>query len=1210
MSLRWKTASLFLLLGLIPLGILGYLDFRNARHALLDTTFHHLAATNGQKEAEFNRWLDSSERLIASLARRPQVWEYGQQLATLEPDSEHFLSIRASIVEDHFEPTLEEEGGFLHLFLLHPESGHVLASTRPSMEAQYRAEESFFIIGKATTFVQQVAHSLAFGEPVMVISTPVMDKGGNLIAVLAGHVDFDEMSAIMSQGGERAQTEETYIVNTSNFFMTQSRFVDDVALQRAIYTEGVQACLGGKDGRGEYLDYRGVEVLGAYHWMPRHQMCILTEEDRFEALAPVYKMRTRLTQYGAGVGLLVVLVGLIFARSITQPVKKLVSGAKAIGEGDLGYRIEVPSRDEIGRLAAAFNEMAENLDTTLGEKAYGQRMLLVLSRAAYQVQQAHSASAVYDIIVDAISNFGYHAFVFTLSEDQKELILQRHSIGADLVGRVEALLGIKMVGYRREAGQGALLHEVVRGDQAVYVEDLVDIATEVVPSITNVIRRKLVQMMGAGQGILAPMAIEERRYGLLVVGGQGLSVMDLPAVEIFSRQAAVAVENARLYEETRTWAEELEARVEERSAALMESEAKFRTAFEHAAIGRLIVSPEGRIFQANQASCELLGYAEQEMLEKIWTDLIHPSEHEGQQQLIQRLIEGRNPSFETGVKALQKSGRILWLHLNIALVRDVKNEPLFFHVDIVDITNSVMAEQDLRRSEARYRYFFDSASISILVEDYSRLVAELEALKGEGVRDLTAYSKDNPDFLEKAIHWIEVVDANEHALQLFDVEKKEALLGPLDALAPSLSLDHLAEEIQALYQGQRFHQAETTITTSSGEPRNILYSVRFPTDLEQYKSVLVSQLDITERKLTQQELIMKDNAIDSSLNAVALLDNEGQVTYVNPSFLEMWGYSEGECVLGQQVDLFWGEDGRKNGLSTALLQGREWFGEMVAKRNDGSTFVSQVSASPIRNQRGERIGVITSCLDVTELRQIQAELEMHAKELARSNAELEQFAYVASHDLQEPLRMVASYLQLLERRYEDQLDQDAHEFIDFAVDGATRMKRMINDLLKYSRVNTRGKPFEVTACEAILQDVLVDLQFLIEESETVVTHGPLPSILADASQLHQLFSNLIQNAIKFRSDSTPVIHVGAVREQGQWVFSIRDNGIGIEPQFQERIFEIFERLHTHQEYDGSGIGLAISRRIVERHGGEIWVESQPEEGATFFFTIPIRGEGQ
>jgi PAS domain S-box-containing protein len=1210
MSLRWKIASLFLLLSLIPLGVLGYLDYQIARQALIETTFHHLAATNDQKEAEFNRWLNSNERLIASLARRPQVREYSQKLAMLEPDGENFHSIQASMIEDHFEPTLEEEGGFLDLFLLDPESGLVLASTRPSMEGQYRAEESFFTVGRATTFVQQVAFSFSLGEPVIVISTPVLNESGSLIAVLAGDVDFDEMSAIMSQGGKRAQTEETYIVNTSNFFVTQSRFVPNVALQRAIYTEGVQVCLEGKDGTGDYLDYRGVEVLGAYHWMPMHQMCILTEEDRSDALAPVHQMRTRLTRYGAGVGLLIVLVGLMFARSITQPVKKLVAGANAIGEGNLGYRIEGSSRDEIGQLAAAFNVMAENLHTTLGEKAYGERMLLALSQAVYHIQQAHAANAVYDIIVDAISKFGYHALVFTLSEDQGDLILRRHSIRADLVNRVEALLGINMDGYRREHEPGDFLHEVVRGDEAVFVEELAEVATDVVPSITNSVRRKLVKIMGVGQGILAPMAIEDRRYGLLVVGGRGVSIMDLPAVEIFSRQAAIAVENARLYEETRAWTEELEARVEERSAALLESEAKFRTAFEHAAIGRMIAAPDGCIIQANQASCELLGYTEQEMQEKVWTDLIHPSEHEGQQQLIQRLIEGRNPSYETGVKALHKSDRMLWLHLNIALVRDVEDEPLFFHVDIVDITNSVQAEQDLRRSEARYRYFFDSASISILVEDYSRLVAELEVLKDEGVHDLTAYMDDQPGFLEKAIHWIEVVDANEHALQLFDVESKEALLGPLDALAPSLSLDHLLEEIQALYQGQRFHQAETTITTSSGEPRHILYSVRFPTEPEQFKNVLVSQLDITERKLAQQELIVKDNAIDSSLNAVALLDNEGQVTYVNPSFLEMWGYSQANRVLGRSIDVFWSKDGRENGFRGALRVGQEWFGEMIAEREDGSTFISQVSASPILNPHGEHIGVITSCLDVTELRQIQAQLETHAQELARSNAELEQFAYVASHDLQEPLRMVTSYLQLLERRYEDRLDQDAHEFIDFAVDGARRMKRMINDLLRYSRVNTRGKPFEFTDCEVLLQEVLDDLQFLIRDSKAVVTYDLLPTVLADGSQLHQLFSNLIQNAIKFRGDSPPEIHVGAVREQVCWTFSVQDNGIGIEPQFQDRVFEIFERLHTHQEYEGSGIGLAISSRIVERHGGDIWVDSQPGKGATFYFSIPITEEGK
>jgi signal transduction histidine kinase len=240
-----------------------------------------------------------------------------------------------------------------------------------------------------------------------------------------------------------------------------------------------------------------------------------------------------------------------------------------------------------------------------------------------------------------------------------------------------------------------------------------------------------------------------------------------------------------------------------------------------------------------------------------------------------------------------------------------------------------------------------------------------------------------------------------------------------------------------------------------------------------------------------------------------------------------------------------------------------------------------------------------------ERRRSQEQLRLSVAELARSNAELEQFAYVVSHDLQEPLRMVASYVQLLEERYKDQLDSSAREFIAYAVDGATRMKQMIADLLAYSRVGRNGKPIEVVACEAALGRACADLRASITESAAEISHGPLPSVPGDAAQFTHLFQNLIGNAIKFRSQAPPRVHVSAERAGEEWVFSVRDNGIGLDPQFADRIFMVFQRLHSHEDYPGTGIGLAIARKIVEHRGGRIWVESEPGKGATFRFTVPI-----
>jgi PAS domain S-box-containing protein len=343
--------------------------------------------------------------------------------------------------------------------------------------------------------------------------------------------------------------------------------------------------------------------------------------------------------------------------------------------------------------------------------------------------------------------------------------------------------------------------------------------------------------------------------------------------------------------------------------------------------------------------------------------------------------------------------------------------------------------------------------------------------------------------------------------------------------------------------------------------------------------------------------------------AIFMLDPSGRVSTWNPGAERLKGYTAVE-IIGEHVACFYPAEDVKRGLPDAELQTAAREGRFESEgwrvRKDGSQFWANAILTALRNEHGELLGFSRVTRDLTERKRAEDELRRTARELARSNAELEQFAYVASHDLQEPLRAVSGCIELLQRRYDYQLDARAEELMNHARDGATRMRDLINDLLAYSRGGARGSPLAPTDCNVALERALTNLSMAIRESGAVITKDPLPTVTGDLTQITQVLQNLLSNAIKFRGARIPEIHVGAERNGGGWLFSVRDNGIGMEAAYSERIFRVFQRLHTRREYPGTGIGLAICKKIIERHGGRVWVTSQPGQGSTFHFTVTER----
>ena len=413
---------------------------------------------------------------------------------------------------------------------------------------------------------------------------------------------------------------------------------------------------------------------------------------------------------------------------------------------------------------------------------------------------------------------------------------------------------------------------------------------------------------------------------------------------------------------------------------------------------------------------------------------------------------------------------------------------------------------------------------------------------------------------------------------------------------------------QSAFKRQHSFEVEFRLKHVSGEYRWLMNvgQPRFESD-GSFLGYIGCCTDITERKLNEEELLLKNRAIHSTNNGVIIVDAvqpDQPTIFCNAAFEKLTGYSKSE-IIGKNCRILQGEDHDQPGLEeirNAIREGREARSELRNYRKDGSLFWNELYIAPIKNTRGDLTHFVGIQNDITETKEAR-------EELARSNAELQQFAYVASHDLQEPLRMVASYTQLLQKRYKDKLDKDANEFIQFAVDGANRMKRLIQDLLQYSRLGSTNDQAEIVDCHELLNQVTTNLSSVLQDTQGILTHDELPKLHANQTQLLQLFQNLIGNALKFRGSDPPEVHVSAKRQNSHWLFSVHDNGIGIPREQQEKIFAVFQRLHSRSEFEGTGIGLAICKRIVERHGGRIWVESTPGKGSTFFFVLATPQHG-
>jgi PAS domain S-box-containing protein len=645
-------------------------------------------------------------------------------------------------------------------------------------------------------------------------------------------------------------------------------------------------------------------------------------------------------------------------------------------------------------------------------------------------------------------------------------------------------------------------------------------------------------------------------------------------------EEALASSRAQLKELAETHLAQMEEGRVLAEYALRESEERYRLlldGIQNYAI--FMMDPKGQILSWNAGAERIKGYAAFEIIGHNFSCFFPPEEIErGRPEEILRLTTAGGRHEEQGMRVRKDGSRFL-ASLVFTALRDLDGNLRGFSEFSHDLTET-------KESEARYRGLLEAAPDAMVVVN---VAGDIVLLNARAEKEF-GYSRD----------------------ELIGQKVKNIIP---EGFAERLIADGSRSAAEALAQ-----QIGTGIELigrrkDGGEfPIELMLS-----PLESADGILVTAAirDISVRKSAEAHLAQMEGRyrglLEAAPDAMVVVNVAGEIVLLNVQAEKQFGYSRNELV-GQKVKNIIPEgfaeriiaDGTRT-AAEALAQQIGTGIELIGQRKDGSEFPIEIMLSPLESTEG--ILVTAAIRDITQRKKSEEHLVKTVGELKRSNDELQQFAYVSSHDLQEPLRMVASYTQLLAKRYKGRLDSDADEFIAFAVDGCNRMQGLIQDLLAYSRAGTNGKVFCEVSAEDALQQALTNLRITIEQSGAVVSHDSLPAIKTDETQLTQVFQNLIGNAIKYRSAEAPRVHVSAANNVShEWIFSVRDNGLGIAPQYFERIFVLFQRLHGRNEFEGTGIGLAICKKVLERLGGRIWVESQPEKGSTFYFALPERDD--
>ena len=1120
-----KLTLIFVIFAVALLAGLNLLAYNNGRQALGSATESELLLALTEKQAALDGWVEDGQMDVVRFSRLPSAAAAAETLTGAAPGSAEARAAHDALTREM--QAFVDPNVLVDLMLVDAATGLVLAATNPAEEGQSKAGQPFFIRGQSQPYVQNAYFSPETTNPAMTASAPLLAADGRLVAVVAGHMNLATVDAIIQRRTGQHETDEAFLINGSSLFVTQPRLAADPAvLLDGLDTQSSTACLIGGSGVLSTDDYRGVPALIAYRWLPERSLCLIAKIDLSEAQAPVQRFGLVLALFGALMLLTATGVAIWLARAATRPLLALQAAATRFGQGDLEARAPETSADEFGALAREFNLMAASL-------------------ADQNTLQRQRLEQLYNLSADMIGVAGFDGFFKDLNPAwtralgyaEHELLARPiidlvHPDDQDAARHLAAPLTssqpITALEIRCQCQDGgwrwlrwttvadpqhqliyAVVHDItdqraaedrLRASEAelralfAAMPDLILTMSaegrylKIAPTGNNLLYRPADDLLGRTvTDILPPKQADQALEWIRQAVHLGQPVQAEYTLTIRGQDLWFAATIAPITPDSVVWVARDTTTQMRANAARQASEERYRALFEQASDGIFISNLSANFVDLNAAACEMLGYSRTELLGMALLDLFAPGELANQPPRLDDLRAGKALISQRSL--IRKDGSLLPVEISAKLLPNGQLQGI-----VRDITERLEAA----RAVARERHIL-SASIAAMSDGL--LVADLSG-----------------KFLvsNQAAERILGTDTSDAPVDQWS-QKYGVFLADGETVCPTDDLPL----VRAL-RGETSRDVEVVIR-HAGQPEGVTILANGSPLTDETGAVwggIVLFHDITDRK--QSEAMLRESQerfkyiFDRSPIGISITLPSG-VMRPNQAYCEMLGYTLDEMQNVNWRTLTHPDDVEESRQVAAALLAGEASSTSYTKRylhKNGTVVWTDISTSLRRDVRGQPEYFLTAVSNITERVHTEELMLRQAEDLRRSNAELEQFAYVASHDLQEPLRMVSSYMQLLAERYQGQLDADADAFINFAVDGANRMKRLISDLLAYSRVGTRGQQFQSIELEHVLAETLDTLQLAIEAEPASVTHDPLPPVWADSGQMAQLFQNLVGNALQ------------------------------------------------------------------------------------------------